>query len=83
MSIRANLTSAKTAAAVKQIGQMVNSTSGGDQLVEVISGWTQHQTIFVSCLFVLCAVVVKIVYHRNKRIAHLVPESWLVVANIQ
>ncbi|KAI2807594.1 hypothetical protein BLOT_005530 [Blomia tropicalis] len=46
-----------------------------EPLVQVDTGWMQHHAIFISCMFVIGAIVVKIIYHRNKRIAHLIPES--------
>lgn len=53
-----------------------SDSSGGEQLVEVAAGWTTHTTPFVTCLFVISAVLVKIIYRRSRLIAALLPESW-------
>jgi len=60
-------------AAKSRMNVTTATKSTSDQLVKM--AWAQHQTIFVTCLFVMCAVVIKIVYKLSRRISHLVPES--------
>lgn len=51
------------------------SENSSEKLVEV-TGWDHHKTIFVTCVFVISAIVLKILYHRCRFIAKFIPESW-------
>ncbi|KAH9394758.1 hypothetical protein TYRP_004815 [Tyrophagus putrescentiae] len=54
--------------------KLSTSESSSGKLVEV-TGWDHHKTIFVTCLFVISAIVLKILYHRCRYIAKFIPES--------